>query len=280
MKKKYMISNGNKYISIPEKLKADSKNNDYLIVDAMYYAKRFTYQEALDFLYNTLGSAPNWGLRRVKKTASGKRYVITTGTNYVTNTCESGVTTNYDKVKWFKSQADAEAYMAKHHNFENPVIVDEDGCTIELSARKTFTKEQLKILGKSDEEKVSMRIAIPKTTRERVYENYNGKCAICGKPIKFDNFTIDHIIPLSRGGKNELSNFQSACEECNKLKGSRMDNEFAVGLANILSYQIIQKNNDNMDELYDLLIRSIVRNKINMIYNKQNIIEFKGDKNT
>lgn len=271
MKKRYMISNGNKYISIPEKLKADSNNNDYIIVDAMYYAKRFTHQEALDFLYNKLGSAPNWGLRRVKKTASGKKYVITTGTNYVTNTCDSGITTNYDKVKWFRSQADAEAYMAKYRNFENPVIVDEDGCTIELSARKTFTDEQLKIIGKTNEDKVSMRIIIPKTTRERVYENYNGKCAICGKQITFNDFTIDHIVPLSRGGKNEISNFQCACEECNKLKGSRMDNEFTTGLANILSYQIIQRKDESMDDLSNLLIRSIVRNKINMMYKKNNI---------
>jgi len=35
--------------------------------------------------------------------------------------------------------------------------------------------------------------------------------------------TKDHIIPKSKGGKNEQSNYQTMCSECNALKGSNIN---------------------------------------------------------
>ena len=38
-------------------------------------------------------------------------------------------------------------------------------------------------------------------------------------PIR--NFTIDHVIPRSRGGDDHLDNLQLLCGACNSLKGDR-----------------------------------------------------------
>ena len=45
----------------------------------------------------------------------------------------------------------------------------------------------------------------------------NGKCGICREPITSD-YEIDHIIPVSKGGRHELSNLQAAHRPCNRRK--------------------------------------------------------------
>lgn len=34
-----------------------------------------------------------------------------------------------------------------------------------------------------------------------------------------ERLTIDHIVPLARGGSDDLSNKQLLCEKCNQNKG-------------------------------------------------------------
>jgi 5-methylcytosine-specific restriction endonuclease McrA len=51
---------------------------------------------------------------------------------------------------------------------------------------------------------------------------YGNKCQICGKELSRGEITIDHIVPLSKGGSDEFSNCQIACFECNQLKGDNI----------------------------------------------------------
>jgi len=45
-----------------------------------------------------------------------------------------------------------------------------------------------------------------------------GHCAYCDKEAKL---TLDHVIPLSKGGKHSKDNVVPACEHCNKSKGNK-----------------------------------------------------------
>lgn len=45
---------------------------------------------------------------------------------------------------------------------------------------------------------------------------YDNKCLCCGRNDK--KLTIDHIIPLSKGGKNVIDNVQPLCMDCNRKK--------------------------------------------------------------
>lgn len=55
-----------------------------------------------------------------------------------------------------------------------------------------------------------------------VYARYQGLCGICGHPVGEDVFTIDHIVPYSKGGAHVFGNLQPAHQRCNSAKGDRL----------------------------------------------------------
>jgi 5-methylcytosine-specific restriction endonuclease McrA len=61
-----------------------------------------------------------------------------------------------------------------------------------------------------------------------IFESQNHTCLACKqqKPL-----TIDHIIPISRGGTNWPSNLQGLCQSCNSRKSDRTWNEFLLEVA-------------------------------------------------
>jgi Restriction endonuclease len=44
-------------------------------------------------------------------------------------------------------------------------------------------------------------------------------CALCGKPMG-DDVTLDHIMPVTKGGEDSFENTQAAHEVCNWMKGN------------------------------------------------------------
>jgi 5-methylcytosine-specific restriction endonuclease McrA len=52
------------------------------------------------------------------------------------------------------------------------------------------------------------------------------KCAECRKSLK-SGYHADHIMPLKRGGSNDIGNIQLLCETCNLSKGYRDPIEWA-----------------------------------------------------
>lgn len=46
----------------------------------------------------------------------------------------------------------------------------------------------------------------------------SGICHYCGSLKKPEELTMDHIVPLSRGGKSVKNNVVPSCKECNNRK--------------------------------------------------------------
>jgi hypothetical protein len=51
-------------------------------------------------------------------------------------------------------------------------------------------------------------------------------CPYCGAPIDVFSMSLDHCLPVSRGGDLGLLNLQAICAECNRMKGSLTVAEF------------------------------------------------------
>lgn len=59
--------------------------------------------------------------------------------------------------------------------------------------------------------------------RAMVWAKTGGVCHYCGKQTNpFADFTVDHVVPLAKGGTNELDNLVPACRRCNSAKGDRV----------------------------------------------------------
>ena len=54
-----------------------------------------------------------------------------------------------------------------------------------------------------------------------LFGQQEGRCGGCREMFPFRNFTIDHVVPQSRGGTDHLDNLQLLCGACNSLKGDR-----------------------------------------------------------
>lgn len=63
-------------------------------------------------------------------------------------------------------------------------------------------------------------------------------CSICSKPFKnAHEMTIDHIVPLSKGGTDTLDNYQLAHLECNQLKADMTPEQFSDFQKGIIVYE-------------------------------------------
>jgi len=70
----------------------------------------------------------------------------------------------------------------------------------------------------------SERDKMTQSLRYNVMKRDDFACVLCGKSngdaVKLE---VDHIIPVSKGGKTEMSNLQTLCKACNRGKGVKME---------------------------------------------------------
>lgn len=75
-----------------------------------------------------------------------------------------------------------------------------------------------------------------KILRMAVYLRDAGRCQLCGRPLKPDvpgvvghdpdRMTMDHTIPVSKGGRHTYGNVRAACKGCNTEKGDQDPSEY------------------------------------------------------
>ena len=59
--------------------------------------------------------------------------------------------------------------------------------------------------------------------RFSIYQRDGYRCQKCGMSEKYVQLEIDHVIPISKGGKSTYSNLQTLCHKCNVEKSNRLN---------------------------------------------------------
>lgn len=77
--------------------------------------------------------------------------------------------------------------------------------------------------------------------RLAIYRKTKGHCYLCGEFVDFDAFEIEHRIPLSKGGTNDLSNLFCSCHCCNTIKQNILPRDFLEKISQIFMYQMKRK---------------------------------------
>lgn len=54
----------------------------------------------------------------------------------------------------------------------------------------------------------------------------SGLCYYCEKKFPYKQLTMDHLVPLARGGRSTKDNLVPCCKDCNNIKKSMMPIEW------------------------------------------------------
>lgn len=122
-----------------------------------------------------------------------------------------------------------------HYQIKGPLLVN----YYPLSSKRTaYVKGTTK--GKRDvtpEQAVNMCFTAPpachssekakrskktRAARKRLIKKGVVKCFWCKTPLTLDNSTLEHIVPIHRGGLDNENNLTLACSKCNEERGSNM----------------------------------------------------------
>jgi 5-methylcytosine-specific restriction endonuclease McrA len=96
-----------------------------------------------------------------------------------------------------------------------PIAADEEPTHLHSA---TMSVEVPAIVRLHDMVKIPTKLRVPPLTRRSLLLRDNYSCGYC---LGYAD-TIDHIIPRSRGGKNEWTNVVAACRRHNMQKGDRL----------------------------------------------------------
>lgn len=88
------------------------------------------------------------------------------------------------------------------------------------------------------EEHLTKRRRFTQEERKRILMKTGCKCGHCGKKQEVFETTIDHIIPLNKGGLNDEYNLIALCEKCNERKAN-----FLYGIMDYYKYILPEYKN-------------------------------------
>lgn len=120
----------------------------------------------------------------------------------------------YTKVYMYFSYTSPQGKKAysKHHIYSYAAVKKHYNYVEKMIEQKTTRQNLIRI----------ERAKVTASLRDSVFKRDNYTCQKCGAR-RSDGvmLVVDHIVPLSKGGKTELGNLQTLCDRCNLGKGDK-----------------------------------------------------------
>ena len=160
------------------------------------------------------------------------------------------VPVNEIKIPWYFTQTPPGkeklykhiVYFNEHNEFLNPTVLGVDSQTLVdgyvnylIAIQNDIHFLDCRIQDIKRKKKCNNHICTKRkrNIRKLLLKIFNNRCASCGRTLQADNpdnketyVTIDHVIALSKGGINYISNMQPLCKRCNELKANMLPEEF------------------------------------------------------
>ncbi len=70
-------------------------------------------------------------------------------------------------------------------------------------------------------------------SRHHIFMRDEYRCQYCAKGFSPKDLTLDHVVPVTRGGLKTWENLVSCCVSCNQKKGSRTPEEAQMNLLKV-----------------------------------------------
>ena len=117
--------------------------------------------------------------------------------------------------KFAEIRAKQDAYRAENYAYR-----------LEIEKRSRDKNREKNRLKRNTTRRVRDRVEDGKfffISKKELAKIYDSSCTHCGST---ENQSMDHIIPLSRGGKHSIGNITTLCMNCNKSKNTRTMTEW------------------------------------------------------
>lgn len=94
--------------------------------------------------------------------------------------------------------------------------------------RRTIEYKRIQKLSLEYKRRAKIKGSFTHKEWETLKKQYNFTCPCCKKSEPEIKLTIDHIIPISKGGLNTIENLQPLCLKCNCKKNNRHNTKYEI----------------------------------------------------
>jgi 5-methylcytosine-specific restriction endonuclease McrA len=150
-----------------------------------------------------------------------------------------------------RRQAQKNKYLQGHQGREIPIepLIKTQA---EASVSET-TGEDNTIVSKPDAQTTvkSKRISISKQLRFEVFKRDKFTCQYCGRSAPDVILNVDHIIPVSQGGTNDIMNLITSCFDCNNGKRAKLLSDDTIIKKQQSQLEALQERKEQIEMIFE-----------------------------